>query len=164
MVHAAGLVHRDLKPPNVMLREDGSVVLIDFGLAKRRRLGGRNTTAGVLRGSPYYMSPEQAQGLPLDARSDLYSLGVMLFEMLSGGKPYSAAVPWRSCSSTCTGRGRRCRPSVSSLEPLIDRMMARDREPALRRCRRRRTLRCSSAIDHRSAPAPPRLEAVVGLQ
>src|ERR1700723_4679315 len=82
IIHGAGLIHRDLKPPNVMLREDGSVVLIDFGLAKGLESTGQQTAIGVLRGSPYYMSPEQAQGLILDARSDLYSVGVMLFEML----------------------------------------------------------------------------------
>src|SRR5690606_34971640 len=87
-VHAQGVLHRDLKPPNIMLREDGQVVLIDFGLARNLESGTRSTRAGVLRGSPYYMSPEQAQGIELDARSDLYSLGVIFFELLTGSKPY----------------------------------------------------------------------------
>ena len=89
VVHRAGIMHRDLKPPNIMLREDGQIVLIDFGLAKNLGGGTRSTAAGILRGSPYYMSPEQAQGSDLDARSDLYSLGVILYEMLTGTKPYS---------------------------------------------------------------------------
>lgn len=88
VVHRAGILHRDLKPPNVMLREDGQVVLIDFGLAKKMASVTRSTAVGTLRGSPYYMSPEQAQGEVLDQRSDLYSLGVILFEMLTGSKPY----------------------------------------------------------------------------
>ncbi|MEP7312009.1 MAG: protein kinase [Pseudomonadota bacterium] len=88
VVHQAGILHRDLKPPNIMLREDGQVVLIDFGLAKNLLAGTRSTAAGVLRGSPYYMSPEQAQGVDLDHRSDLYSLGVIFYEMLMGAKPY----------------------------------------------------------------------------
>src|SRR5690606_38225226 len=87
-VHAQGVLHRDLKPPNIMLREDGQVVLIDFGLARNLGHGTRSTRVGVLRGSPYYMSPEQAQGLELDARSDLYSLGVIFHELLTGSKPY----------------------------------------------------------------------------
>jgi DNA-binding NarL/FixJ family response regulator len=91
VVHAQGILHRDLKPPNIMLREDGQIVLIDFGLAKAISNATRSTAAGVLRGSPYYMSPEQAQGEELDGRSDLYSLGVIFFEMLTGTKPYLGA-------------------------------------------------------------------------
>lgn len=91
VVHAQGVLHRDLKPPNIMLREDGQVVLIDFGLAKSMIDVTRSTAAGVLRGSPYYMSPEQAQGAELDRRSDLYSLGVIFHEMLTGAKPYLGA-------------------------------------------------------------------------
>ena len=89
VVHEAGILHRDLKPPNLMLRENDTLVLIDFGLA--RSLGGviNGTRTGVLRGSPYYMSPEQALGEDLDDRSDLYSLGVLFYEMITGRKPYS---------------------------------------------------------------------------
>ena len=88
IVHQAGIVHRDLKPANIMLRENGQVVLIDFGLAKNLSHHTHSTAVGVLRGSPYYMSPEQAQGADLDERSDLYSLGVIYFEMLTGERPY----------------------------------------------------------------------------
>ena len=91
VVHEAGIIHRDLKPPNVMLRDNGNVVLIDFGLARSLLSGDGSTRTGVLRGSPYYMSPEQAQGEALDARTDLYSLGVILYEMLAGKKPYLGA-------------------------------------------------------------------------
>ena len=89
VVHEAGLVHRDLKPPNVMLRENGTVALIDFGLARSLDGSTVSTQTGVLLGSPYYMSPEQALGEPLDARSDFYSLGVICYEMLTGSKPYT---------------------------------------------------------------------------
>jgi serine/threonine protein kinase len=87
-VHAAGLAHRDLKPANVMMRPDGSIVLIDFGLAKRVDSGTQLTNVGEVRGSPFYISPEQAEGAPVDQRSDLYSLGVMLYEMLTGQRPF----------------------------------------------------------------------------
>jgi serine/threonine protein kinase len=127
VVHGAGLVHRDLKPPNVMLREDGSVVLIDFGLAKQLDSAHLNTMAGVLRGSPYYMSPEQAQGLPLDARSDLYSAGVILFEMLTGNKPYLGHTAVEVMQQHVNGRRPALPASCASLEPLLERMMARDR-------------------------------------
>jgi serine/threonine protein kinase len=85
-VHAAGLCHRDLKPANVMMREDGRIVLIDFGLAKR--MDAALTNAGEVRGSPYYISPEQSEGANADQRSDLYSLGVMFYEMLTGERPF----------------------------------------------------------------------------
>jgi DNA-binding response OmpR family regulator len=88
VVHEAGLVHRDLKPPNVMLRDNDSVALIDFGLARSIDGTTVSTQTGVLLGSPYYMSPEQAQGEALDARSDFYSLGVICYELLTGQKPY----------------------------------------------------------------------------
>jgi eukaryotic-like serine/threonine-protein kinase len=127
VVHGAGLVHRDLKPPNVMLRADGSVVLIDFGLAKHLDKAHLNTMAGVLRGSPYYMSPEQAQGLPLDARSDLYSTGVILFEMLAGSRPYSGTTAVEVMQQHVNGPRPPLPASCASLEPLIDRLMARDR-------------------------------------
>lgn len=86
-VHSAGLCHRDLKPANVMMRQDGRIVLIDFGLAKHMDSGSL-THAGEVRGSPYYISPEQAQGAAVDQRSDLYSLGVIFYEMLTGKRPF----------------------------------------------------------------------------
>ncbi len=91
IVHHAGILHRDLKPPNVMLRDNDDVVLIDFGLARNLEGGLQSTRTGVLRGSPYYMSPEQALGETLDARTDLYSLGIIFYEMLTGKKPFSGS-------------------------------------------------------------------------
>jgi serine/threonine-protein kinase PpkA len=86
IVHAANLCHRDLKPANVMMRPDGRIVLIDFGLAKH--LGTSHTNVGEIRGSPYYISPEQAEGAEVDQRSDIYSLGIMFYEMLTGQRPF----------------------------------------------------------------------------
>ncbi len=82
-IHNAGVLHRDLKPGNVMLRDDGTLALIDFGLAKDAALAMEVTDHGTIFGTPHYMSPEQGHGERIDARSDLYSLGVMLFEMLA---------------------------------------------------------------------------------
>jgi serine/threonine protein kinase len=89
VIHVFGILHRDLKPANVMLREDNSPVLIDFGLARRSMEDAGTTGAGQVLGSPYYISPEQSQGQRVDARTDLYSLGVMFYEMLTGQRPYS---------------------------------------------------------------------------
>jgi len=95
-VHAAGLVHRDVKPSNILLRADGTPVLIDFGLvadlaevAQGRRL----TAPNVIAGSADYMAPERLSGSPVDGRSDLYSLGVVLYEMLAGHVPFAGLDP-----------------------------------------------------------------------
>jgi serine/threonine-protein kinase PpkA len=88
-LHAAKLCHRDLKPANVMMRPDGRIVLIDFGLAKH--VDTSHTNAGEVRGSPYYISPEQAEGAEVDQRSDIYSLGIMFYEMLTGQRPFKGS-------------------------------------------------------------------------
>ena len=92
-VHGVGVLHRDLKPGNIMLREDHSVALIDFGLSKDAALSMDITETGTIFGTPHYMSPEQGHAEAIDERSDLYSLGVILFEMLAGHKPYRAENP-----------------------------------------------------------------------
>jgi len=89
-IHEVGILHRDLKPGNIMLRHDNTIALIDFGLAKRLRLRMEITGSGEIFGTPYYMSPEQGHGNSVDERSDIYSLGVIFYEMLTGEKPYQA--------------------------------------------------------------------------
>ena len=89
-VHEKGVLHRDLKPGNIMLRKDGSIALIDFGIAKKAKLESEITEKGEIFGTPYYMSPEQGHGNGVDERSDIYSLGVIFYEMLTGQKPFKA--------------------------------------------------------------------------
>ena len=89
-VHGTGILHRDLKPSNVMFRDESNVVLIDFGLAKQMELEAALTGNGQIFGTPHYMSPEQGHGQPLDVRSDIYSLGCLLYEMLMGRRPFFA--------------------------------------------------------------------------
>lgn len=85
--HSAGMIHRDVKPANIIMNERGQAVLTDFGIARLIE-SSRLTQDGISTGTPAYMSPEQATGLPGDARSDLYALGVILFELLVGQPPY----------------------------------------------------------------------------
>ena len=89
-IHRKGVLHRDLKPGNIMLRKDGSIALIDFGLAKKAKLENAITDRGEIFGTPYYMSPEQGHGNGVDERSDIYSLGVIFYEMLTQEKPFRA--------------------------------------------------------------------------
>ncbi|MEM9209442.1 MAG: serine/threonine-protein kinase, partial [Pseudomonadota bacterium] len=90
-MHGVGILHRDLKPGNIMFRDDGSLSIIDFGLAKQLRLDAEMTGSGEIFGTPYYMSPEQGHAEDVDQRSDVYSLGVIFYEMLTGRKPYRAS-------------------------------------------------------------------------
>ena len=87
--HASGVVHRDVKPANVMIEPSGAVKVMDFGIAKEA--GGQLTATGLVIGTPSYMSPEQARGETVDARSDLFSLGCVLYECLTGRRPFEAA-------------------------------------------------------------------------
>jgi tRNA A-37 threonylcarbamoyl transferase component Bud32/ActR/RegA family two-component response regulator len=134
VVHDAGIIHRDLKPPNVMLRDDGSVVLIDFGLARSLLGGDGSTRTGVLRGSPYYMSPEQAQGETLDARTDLYSLGVMLYEMLAGRKPYLGASAIDVLQQHVMAPVPELPLQHLVYQPLLERLMSKSREQRIASC------------------------------
>ena len=91
--HENGIVHRDIKPSNAMLDKRGEVFLTDFGIAKLVEGSPQFTATGAITGTPAYMSPEQAQGLKIDPRSDLYSMGIVLYEMISGHVPYEAETP-----------------------------------------------------------------------
>jgi serine/threonine protein kinase len=89
--HAQGVVHRDLKPENILIARDGTVKVMDFGIA--RSVESEGTTTGTFLGTPAYMSPEQAEGKPADARSDVYSLGLVMYEMFTGQPVFRADTP-----------------------------------------------------------------------
>ena len=103
--HARGMIHRDVKPENVFLLEDGHLKLLDFGVAKAVHGAQPQhalTAAGMAVGTPRYMAPEQAQGLAVDARADLYSVGVLLWEMLSGRPPFAELDPIAAAVAAAT--------------------------------------------------------------
>lgn len=124
-LHAGGVIHRDLKPGNVMLREDGSIALIDFGLSKDEAQRLDLTERGLIFGTPHYMSPEQGHGEPTDPRSDLYSLGVILYEMLTGGKPYRAESPMGLIYKHRKEPVPQLTAGLDGLQPLLERLLAK---------------------------------------
>ena len=126
--HEMGFVHRDVKPGNILFRASGSAVLADFGIAKAIKSISSMTMAGNAIGTPDYMSPEQAQASPVDGRTDLYSLGAVLFEMLTGSKPYIAKDPYAVALRHVTDPVPLLPDALAWLQPLIEMTMAKDRE------------------------------------
>jgi serine/threonine protein kinase len=123
--HAKGFVHRDVKPDNILLRDDGSSALTDFGIARASDSSTHMTRTGTVIGTPHYMSPEQARGRPLDGRADLYSLGIVLYELLTG------RVPFHADDSLAVGIMHITQPipilseRLQALQPLLNRMLAK---------------------------------------
>ncbi len=124
-LHRLGLLHRDVKPGNVLLREDGSIAFNDFGLARQLGLESDITGAGAIFGTPHYMSPEQGRGLPLDERSDLYSLGIVLYEMLTGTKPFQAETPLAVIYKHANEPVPELPENLAHLQELLESMLAK---------------------------------------
>jgi DNA-binding response OmpR family regulator len=126
-IHAAGVLHRDLKPGNIMFRADDSLALIDFGLAKQMRLHAAITGTGQIFGTPYYMSPEQGHAGPTDERSDLYSLGCILYEMLTGERPFTASSPMGVIYRHAHAPRPRLNRELIDFQPVLDALLAVER-------------------------------------
>ncbi len=124
-IHSVGVLHRDLKPANVMLRADGSLCLIDFGLAKANEMAASLTGTREIFGTPYYMSPEQGHAEDIDGRSDLYSLGVMFYEMLTGRKPYTGATAMEVIYKHKRAELPDIAPQFAEYEVLLRRLLAK---------------------------------------
>ncbi len=125
-VHVHNIVHRDLKPDNVMLRDDRSVAIVDFGIAKRVLQSLSTTRHGLVVGTPYYLSPEQARGDDVDTRSDIYSLGVLTYECLTGQKPYQTETVEELMAQHMHAAVPTLRDGLERYQPLLDRMMAKN--------------------------------------
>lgn len=145
--HEKGFVHRDVKPDSILLRRDGSSVLTDFGIARALDAAPRVTRTGAIVGTPHYMSPEQARGQQIDGRSDLYGLGVVLYELLVGRVPYHAD------DSLAIGVMHITQPipvlprDLAALQPLIDRLLAK--QPADRFQTGNEVVAAIARIEHR---------------
>jgi len=127
-VHKTGVVHRDLKPDNIMIRQDGSLAIADFGIAKRVGDVHGPTRHGDVMGTPYYLSPEQALGLQADHRADIYSLGVMFYEMLAARRAYTADSAMGLLHQHAHSPVPMLESSLMRYQPLIDRMMCKQAE------------------------------------
>ena len=123
--HRRDFVHRDVKPENILFGEDGTPKLSDFGIARAMSEGARMTATGMSIGSPHYMSPEQARGLKVDGRSDLYSLGVVLYEMLTGRLPFDAADTFAVGLSHINDPVPALPGEIADWQPVLDRLLAK---------------------------------------
>ncbi|MEO8476825.1 MAG: Stk1 family PASTA domain-containing Ser/Thr kinase [Actinomycetota bacterium] len=160
--HAQGIVHRDIKPENVLVTSDGVVKVADFGLA-RAYADGRATQAGAVTGTVQYLAPEQIRGEPADPRSDLYSLGIVTYELLSGKLPFTGETAMSIAYKHLSDRVPRPSASVPSIPEELDGFVASATE-------RDRELRPESAVEMRrdleavepSLPPARSLSALVG--
>jgi eukaryotic-like serine/threonine-protein kinase len=129
--HAAGLVHRDLKPDNIMFTRGGQVKILDFGLAKQGRTAadfstGDLTDEGTVLGTAGYMSPEQAEGKPLDARTDIFSFGAVLYELLAGTRPFARNSRASTIAAIITEEPSPIRSAPPELDRIVQRCLRKD--------------------------------------
>lgn len=133
--HEKGYIHRDVKPENILFREDGSAVLSDFGVAKTVSSALRMTNAGTVVGTPHYMSPEQTRGKPVDGRADIYSLGVVFYEMLIGQVPYQAEEAVAIAIKHLTAPIPKLPPHYQAYQKILNQLLAKEPDNRFQRGR-----------------------------
>lgn len=124
-VHKRGIIHRDIKPSNIMFHGDGTPKLTDFGIAKRIHSNQELTLQGSALGSPYYLSPEQAEGRNVDGRTDIYALGIVFYEMLTGERPYAREQPMETVLAHLTAPLPVLPPHLAGYQGLLEAMIAK---------------------------------------
>lgn len=124
--HKRGILHRDIKPENVMFHESGKAVLVDFGIAKEADSTSSFTQVGAVVGTPHYMSPERCLGKQIDARSDLYAMGVMFFEMLTGHKVFEGRDTFAVSYAHVYEPVPPLPPEHARFQPIINKLLAKD--------------------------------------
>ena len=127
-IHSRGIIHRDMKPANILFRADGRPVIVDFGLAKDLAINSTLTGQQRLLATPRYMSPEQCLGQTVDARSDIYSLGAILWEMMTRTRIYESAGPADLMRMHVTAPVPRLPDALAMHQPLLERMLAKKPE------------------------------------
>jgi tRNA A-37 threonylcarbamoyl transferase component Bud32 len=125
-LHKKDIIHRDIKPANILFHEDGTPILTDFGVAKQEATDSRLTKDGIALGSPYYISPEQAESKPVDGRADIYSLGIILYEMLTGKKPFQGDSDIQIIISHLSEPVPSLPAGLEQYQELVDRMIAKN--------------------------------------
>jgi serine/threonine protein kinase len=159
IIHTAGVIHRDLKPGNIMLRHDDTVALIDFGISQSTQITNVLAEgAGEIAGTPYYISPEQASGTATDERTDLYALGVILHQMLTGEKPYVGDTTDAILEQHKNAPLPVLREDLAAYQPLLNKLLAKD--PAQRYGSAREVLEAIDQIAASSAGEPAELPAL----
>ena len=127
--HKRGVVHRDIKPANIMFRDENTPLITDFGIAKQTDAADNDlTSTGLFLGSPNYVSPEQADGIEIDGRADIYSLGCLFYEMLTGSKPYISATIFDVIIKHKQAPIPVFEEGLTEFQPLLDKMMAKNRD------------------------------------
>ncbi len=125
-VHELGIVHRDMKPANILLRANGALAITDFGIAKDLAASLELTAAGALLGTLFYSSPEQVRGEKVDKRTDLYSLGIIFYLMLTGEQPFLAKSAMQLIEAHKNSPIPRLSSNLAKFQPLLDRLLAKD--------------------------------------